>query len=58
MDLRDPFTHDQVDEVAGILVPFGPGNDQPSARDQRPEELGDRHIKRVRRFLHDKIVPL
>ena len=54
----DPLGRDEAGEVAGVLVPARLCHDQRGTRDQRPEELPDRHVEAGRGFLHDAVAGL
>ncbi|KIG11695.1 hypothetical protein DB30_02632 [Enhygromyxa salina] len=53
---RDPVALDHLGEVGRILVALGLRDDEPSAVEQRPKELPDRHVEAEGRLLEDDII--
>ncbi len=51
----DTLLVEEAHEVRGILVAFGPGDDERGPEHQRPEELPHRHVEAERRLLEDAI---
>ena len=55
MQRSDLLLGDQRSQVGRIFVALGAGDDQTCAREQRPEELPDRHVEAVGCLLQNAI---